>query len=99
MIYGGKYETFDPITPARNDLNHFYHGIHALKYFNFADTLGTNYIIEGVTIIEPNGYCLKVIDRINGLVKNVKCLAYRYSTDGVGASFGIFPSVSNCFFK
>jgi polygalacturonase len=63
------------------------------------DLAGSNYLIEGVTIIEPNGYCLKVNDRYNGRVKNVKCLAYRYSTDGVGASYGPRSTVQNCFFK
>lgn len=60
---------------------------------NIPDLANSNYLIEGVVIVEPNGYCLKVNDRYNGKVKNVKCLAFRYSTDGVGASYGLLSTV------
>ena len=33
-------------------------------------------------------------------VKNVKCFGFKYSTDGVGASYSMFTSkIKNSFFK
>lgn len=76
-----------------NDPSKWYHAIHALPHFDPADLLGINFEVEGVVIIEPNGYCLKVLDRLNGRVKNVKCLAFRYSTDGANGSYGTRSTV------
>jgi len=58
-----------------------------------------NYMVDGVTIVDPNGYCIRA-ERLNGKVKNVKCFGFKYSTDGAGASFSFFTStVKNSFFK
>jgi hypothetical protein len=61
--------------------------------------LSENYKVEGVTIVDPNGYCIRA-ERLNGKVKNVKCFGYKYSTDGVAASYSLFTStIRNSFFK
>jgi hypothetical protein len=97
VIYGGKYEIFDPATPSSSFSGGFNHGITALPYLNPLDLGDANYLIEGIVLIEPNGYCLTVHFRLNGKVKNLKCLAFRYSTDGVGST--LYGTVQNCFFK
>ena len=98
VIYGGKYENFDPATPSSTLYSGgFDHGITADPYLNPLDFGDANYLIEGIVMIEPNGYCLNVHFRLNGKVKNMKCLAFRYSTDGVG--IGLHGTVQNCFFK
>ena len=97
VLYGGKYENFDPATPSSSHSGGFNHGINALPYLNPLDLADPNYLIEGIVLIEPNGYCLTVHYRLNGKVKNVKCLAFRYSTDGVGST--LYGTVQNCFFK
>jgi hypothetical protein len=97
VIYGGKYENFDPSIPSSSHSGGFNHGITALPYLDPKDIGNANYLIEGIVLIEPNGYCFSVHLRFSGKVKNVKCLAFRYSTDGVDSSF--YGTVQNCFFK
>jgi hypothetical protein len=76
---------------------------HAINFDTFYSPLDLfttgNYFVEGVTIVDPNGYCISA-SRLNGKVKNVKCFGFKYSTDGVGASSSLFTStVKNSFFK
>ena len=47
---------------------------------------GNKYLVEGSLVVRPNGYCYRVLDRVNVQIYNVKCLEWRYSSDGVEAS-------------
>jgi hypothetical protein len=67
VIYGGKYEIFNSSNPKSSHQNNtFYHGIDALSYINTQDLKDGNYLIDGVVIIEPNGYCTSVNARLKG---------------------------------
>jgi hypothetical protein len=76
---------------------------HAIKFESYYNNLDLftagNYYIEGITVVDPNGYCI-LTPRMNGKVKNHKCLGFKYSTNGGETSMSIFTaSVKNCFFK
>ncbi len=52
-----------------------------------------------MTIVDPNGYCVST-SRLNVYIKNVKCFGFKYSTDGVVASYSLFTStIKDSFFK
>ena len=76
------------------------HALNFEAFYNPVDLFTTgNYFIEGVTVVDPNGYCMST-SRLNGKVKNFKCFAFKYSTDGATTSYSLnTASVKNCFFK
>jgi hypothetical protein len=61
----------------------------------FLNKLGQNHIIEGITSILPLKFHLYVGKK--SIVRNVKCFAYNWTTDGVDA--GEDSLVEDCFFK
>lgn len=93
LIYGAKYEVFNPSFPPKQDPNHWYNGVNFMNYYQ-----GNNYLVEGSLMVRPNGYCYRFLDRINVQAYNIKCMEWRYSSDGGEASYGS-SSLTNSFFK
>jgi len=94
IISGRNYQVFDPPWFEKQPEEQMHHGIDYKPLY----VRGNNQV-EGVTIIYPAGYATNILNSINTSVRNIKCLAWRWSTDGIENSLGGQSTIRDVFLK